>query len=553
MSSSGLGERGAEAPLNGLVLFGLSICISILMTAAAWYVSGGPELIGIDDAAITRNYAENIANGHGFVYYVGGERVEGATSFLWTLLVALAYLLTPDPEMLVIALAVALTSVAVFAALSFGALAARGLGLSQRLVVGLSVIAMAGLPAYFFWTGLTMMEVALWSATLLVLSWRLAKLVERPKAFDPLIVVAAATLPLIRPEGAAAGLGLLVLSIILMRRAPRGVLIAIGATLLSTVAIVGFRLAYFGYPAPNTFYAKVSSDRVQDLIDGVKYLFSFVTGHPFAEVLLGVWALLAVWAAIRFFSPDRRGAPALLIGAATVAGVFAIYGGLGGDYFAYWRFLEPVVPLLGVGAAIGVAALWTAMGRRALGVDRIIAGVAVLIWLGVSFGDYRQNRFLLAREIVLVEQGLAFGALMNEIDEDAVIGVVPAGGVALGYDGPILDLLGLNWVEMAHANPVKTGVRNHASFDAETFWRHAPDLLPEFNHVCAKDMFRVSGGAIAVIKGLHLEPRFQAAYRPVRIHDGDICWRGFARSDWVESNADPRLEIVPWAEVELLP
>src|SRR6056297_3316498 len=53
---------------------------------------------GWDDANITLNYAQNIANGHGYVYYVNGERVEGSTSALWTAIATLGFLISDKPE-----------------------------------------------------------------------------------------------------------------------------------------------------------------------------------------------------------------------------------------------------------------------------------------------------------------------------------------------------------------------------------------------------------------------------------------------------------------------
>ena len=81
----------------------------------------------------------------------------------------------------------------------------------------------------------------------------------------------------------------------------------------------------------------------------------------------------------------------------------------------------------------------------------------------IGWGQYYQSRFDIRKEYALVEQGLDFGNFLNEVEPRPSIGVGPAGGIALSYDGYIYDLLGLNWVEMAHANPVKTGMRNHAS------------------------------------------------------------------------------------------
>src|SRR5262249_11085909 len=46
----------------------------------------------VDDVFIVYRYARNLAAGHGFVFNVG-ERVEGVTCFLWTLLLAFVYAL----------------------------------------------------------------------------------------------------------------------------------------------------------------------------------------------------------------------------------------------------------------------------------------------------------------------------------------------------------------------------------------------------------------------------------------------------------------------------
>ncbi len=551
-----MGNNTSDAsPLvGGANLFVLALAATVLFGLGAWLVGGQTALIGIDDAAITRNYAENLANGHGFVYYVDGERVEGATSFLWTVILSIAYLATPAPEMLILAISSFFTALGVFAALSVALLIARCLGLSQRVVLSLTLLGFLGLPGYFFWSIISMMEVAVWSATLMLLIWRVAKLVERPKQWDIWLVCAAATLPLIRPEGIAIALGLLALAALLMMRMPRGLIAAALGAVFAATAVTLFRLWYFGFPAPNTFYAKVSSDRLQDAVDGAKYLFSFISGHPFAELLVGFWAIAAVWALFQLLGGAKIGARALLIGAASVFGIFAIYGALGGDHFAYWRFLQPIFPMFAVGLALAGAAAWPLLFQHARKPTAIsVATVAALIWGSVTFGDYRQNRFLLKRETKLVELGLAFGDLMNEIDPDAVMGVSAAGGIALSYDGPLLDLLGLNWVEMAHAVPVKTGLRNHASFDKPTFWRHQPDFISEFNRTCTKDAFIVRRVFEGITKGLYADDRFQASYVPIRIFDDDICWRGFGRADWVARQTDQRIETVAWNDVELRP
>lgn len=59
---------------------GLALSLTLIGSTLAWTLAGGIPAIGIDDAAVTRSQAENLAAGHGYVYNVGGEWGEGATS-----------------------------------------------------------------------------------------------------------------------------------------------------------------------------------------------------------------------------------------------------------------------------------------------------------------------------------------------------------------------------------------------------------------------------------------------------------------------------------------
>ena len=72
--------------LKYLVVF-IAFCIA---TWIVWSIFDRP-LAGVDDANIYFVYAKNFVNGYGFVYNVGGEKVEGFTSLLWVLICALVY------------------------------------------------------------------------------------------------------------------------------------------------------------------------------------------------------------------------------------------------------------------------------------------------------------------------------------------------------------------------------------------------------------------------------------------------------------------------------
>src|SRR5262249_24858575 len=92
----------------GVLLGGL---VALSCSFLAWRVLGSPQH-GIDDANITFVYAANLAQGRGYTYGVGGERVEGSTSPLWTLVCALAFATTDSPESVLLAASFALTALA---------------------------------------------------------------------------------------------------------------------------------------------------------------------------------------------------------------------------------------------------------------------------------------------------------------------------------------------------------------------------------------------------------------------------------------------------------
>ncbi|MCV6585597.1 MAG: hypothetical protein OIF47_08685 [Marinibacterium sp.] len=523
----------------------------------AWGLASGLPLIGIDDAAITRSYADNIARGLGYVYNAGGEHVEGSTTFLWVSILTGLYALTPTPEIAILCLCFAITVSAVYMMLRFVRLLALRMGVDPSLAVGFAAVLLLINPGYFFWSVWSMMELALWSLMLLAMLYALALRVddETPAAAGSwLMCVTALLLPLTRPEGIAAAIGLLLLALALSPHRWRGYVAGIGLAVGSFVAVTAFRLIYFGQPFPNTFYAKVSTDRLHDLKDGVKYLASFVLQSPFAELFVALWVGAVVWA-LWGLRRAQSGQRLVLLGGALMLGGLMVYAVLGGDHFALWRFYQPIAPLLPVFAALGLAWAVTQLLRGG-GPKALIRAPVVAAWLAaVAMGwlHYYQARFDVIKEYTLVETGLSFGEFLNTVSPRPSIGVGAAGGIALTYDGYIYDLLGLNWTEMAHANPIKVGMRNHASFDKTVFWAHPPDVVSIFNKPClaegADPFWAVDDTAF---HGLATDADFRARYQPVTFVQRDRCWPGYATPDWLaQAEGQPGVAAYDWADTVL--
>jgi hypothetical protein len=103
-----------------------------------------------EDAFILFKYAENVARGWGIVYYAGGPRTEGATDFLWLMLLAAS--VAAGVNVAVAALAWNALGAALAAALLDREIAQSGLDRRWRvlfLVTPLSVLLIAGAPAAY--------------------------------------------------------------------------------------------------------------------------------------------------------------------------------------------------------------------------------------------------------------------------------------------------------------------------------------------------------------------------------------------------------------------
>ncbi|MEL7182075.1 MAG: hypothetical protein AAGK57_00365 [Pseudomonadota bacterium] len=531
----------------------LSLAVTVCGALLAYILSGGFPLIGIDDAAITRSYSDNIAEGAGYVYNVGGERVEGSTALLWALMLVVIYTLPVTPDIPILLLSGALTVGAVFSMSRFVRYLCDPFEGSGDLgVIALLVLLLAS-PGYFLWSVWTMMELALWSATVLWLVLTLAHWSEREPAHMTAPVfglfLPAAMLPLIRPEGVAVAFGLIALASLLLPRLRRHGAMALTTVLLVFVSVTAFRIWYFGQPFPNTFYAKVSSDRLDDLINGTKYAASFLHGAPLADFFIVLWSGAVVWSIL--LMRQRPGiAQSILIGAATTFGFLAVYAGLGGDHFALWRFYQPVWPLFVAVAAIG-------FGHFAVRLNLSqhsrpwVQPVAFAVMSGAlclsGWLHYYQGRFDVTKEFTLTERGMIFGRHMNAFEPTPGLAIGAAGGIALTYEGFLYDVFGLNWTEMAHAKPEKVGMRNHASFDRGVFLEHRPDLFALFNLLCLSDSAFTDWITENKFDGLFADPEFRATYVPVRLPRSDGgCWIGFAKTAWLAEVSRGEISVVGW-------
>ncbi|MDX2177294.1 MAG: hypothetical protein SF028_12575 [Candidatus Sumerlaeia bacterium] len=484
-------SRRWTAPLAAGVAGGVASGAYLVVAARALLSAAGRPLVGIDDACITMRYAINIANGFGFVYQAGGERVEGATSLLWTLLLSLAAR-GDAPQitaatMLVAAISAALGSLA--AALGT-ALESAGVESPRSRAALLAPMGLwiAALPSYPEWAVISLMETGLWSALAVLLAaetvraaaggldrgiaaraalWGVLAVAARPEA--PLLVAGSTAILL-----ALAGLG-----------AWRRLLVVSAIPAAAFAALIGWRIWYFGVPLPNTYYAKVSPDLGYSLSEGFKYLGAFLSWSPLAA---GAVAASAAVLGRLAWRRGVEGVPARLALAASLWVLLAlalpVYGG--GDHFKNFRFYQPFWPLFGL--APWCLALWLAVSgpatRRAGIVFAALFGIAVLVHGARDWRQtLREGPGMYKHEAWLAMEGFHIGRTLNNwFDGRPLPGlaVYTAGGVSLTYQGPLFDTLGLNDTEVARAPGDRRGMKNHAAFNPEIFKRRLPDLYAPF-------------------------------------------------------------------------
>jgi hypothetical protein len=335
-----------------------------------------------DDAFISFRYARNLAE-HGELVFNLGERVEGYTNFLWTVLLAAGIKLGISPllsaRFLGVAFAVGTLAVAVRLSLRLD----RERPSAWHLVAPLGL---AATGAFACWaTG--GLETQLFTfLSFLALERMLAETEPGKSGYGSGALFALAALT--RPEGvlffAVAALYRLITNIVHERRfVPRRRDLAWAGLFVALFApYVAWRWWYYGWPLPNTFYVKTSAS-AQVWAMGLYYLRRFVEDHG-VVFLFGV--LVLGWPARAHKARWNLGLLAALLSV-----VYALYVvRVGGDFMGLYRFDLPVLPLLAVAMQEALrtlsARLWPFVGQPALMlgglalVGGFLAGSAKVTW-----------------------------------------------------------------------------------------------------------------------------------------------------------------------------
>jgi hypothetical protein len=522
------------------------------------YMSLGKPKAGIDDANIFLVYGRNLAQGHGFVYNIGGERVEGFSSILWVLIIAGVSLLTGRPEMWLMILNAAIIAAALTVLTGWlderAGPAVHGRDRSGRLLTlpsRLMWIWIFAVPGYLCWTTHALMETGLWSALLICASvitldvFETGRFSKWRRAHMAWLIPA---LILTRPDGMAWAFIFLLLWFFgafaetdRFRAAFGRIIPPFAAFLFSISALFIFRLSVFGFPFPNTYYAKVSPDKLYNLTTGLVYFLRFFASNgliPLLALAAGAGLLLL----IRFIIKPRGSKlnSFLRKNGAYIAISFILFIGMsipiamGGDHFSQYRFFQPFWPLLIVPAffVFGNFQEWVQLRPPlASWLNRWKTWLLIPVFALVAFGNslpwYRLDGSGLAFEFRIAEIGRKTGQFLNRLFESTQrpeVGEVVVGGIKYAYEGVIVDLMGLNNIRMAHSPGSRKGYKNHAAFNKDVFFEQRPDLIvPKLVAPEVRTNIIDNPWYEGLLRGLLHDGRFEILYEPVTIRRIDAA------------------------------
>jgi hypothetical protein len=442
--SHALSKLHARALVAALLL---STLHSLLLAAAFRFNN-------VDDAYISFRYGWNLVHGNGFVFNAGA-RVEGYTSFLWTLLLAPCTALPVD----IVGFSIGLGLVAALAALLGLASLVRREAASGGDAWIYAVLPLVALDGSFAFWAVGGMETALFTSLVV---WSVV-VIERPRQ-RPIPVLAGVLLGLTtwtRPEGA-----LLFALAVLLQLARGGVHarasvrnLTLGWALL-VLPHLGWRRVYYGDWLPNTFHNKVSFEPAA-FLKGLTYVGRFVTWR------LGV-PLLAVLAFAR-----RASARRLSLGATFTMAYVAYVIAIGGDWPVANRFLVPVLPFVHFYVIRGLLAVLRRPAWRIAGIATVLVAVGTgTTWLGELHGMVQFND----NAGVETQRKQCGRWLLRHVPSSTVIAVGPAGAIPYYSQLPSIDMWGLTDPHIARVP--RTGFApGHDRIDLQYVLGRQPQLI----------------------------------------------------------------------------
>ena len=378
---------------------------------------------GIDDAGISWRYAQHLVAGNGLRWNVDGPVVEGYSNLLWVLILAAFHWLGAEIELTSHVLGVIIGGLNL---LLIGRVCRRLSPESGYCWVPPLLVALT--PEWNMW-GMSGLELSLFGTWLLLL---VMALTSSPKPNGWLFSAGLCGLTLTRPEGVAVAITALfawwlIPQPVPFRRRIADTMWPFLALVVTAGGLVLFRLWYYGYPLPNTIYAKFALN-----------LPAWYQAVAFLEKGIPFWiaGLLVVW--------WGRKSPHLPIFLTIMFVVFAhtlmttpskqVMNFLHRYHMPFWPLLMLPLP-----------ALLTRLGGIRLIPAVVIA--ALMLWCVLGFSGVSKRR---AIEAYAMTAQRCVAEQLLELPGRPTVALVDAGRILYWANLPGLDAWGLADSALAH-------------------------------------------------------------------------------------------------------
>ena len=229
--------------------------------------------------------------------------MEGFTSMLWVLICAAFFCISAHPEIMLIILCLLLTTLTVTLVYQEVSKDVKQINQSfykkHFLWLYIAFIICIG-PSFFVWSVLSLMENALWNLLFTALVIIILQYSNRNISLlkKTIVCLLGILLTLTRPEAYAWNILFFVLFALMAWKNKRSFLFPLAYLVFSIASVIAFtffRIHYFGYPLPNTYYAKVSPDKLYNIKEGLIYAINFITDfHPVAIFFITVLFVTSV-------------------------------------------------------------------------------------------------------------------------------------------------------------------------------------------------------------------------------------------------------------------
>jgi len=244
---------------TAVILFTVFLLYGVIFILNSSFTVGGERYFTCkDDVMITLNYARNIVRGHGFVWFPGGERVEGASSLLWVIVTAAVHLILDSDR-----LTPGLVQLVSLAFLLMGTVWLYRLSMLLTESDVFTSLAISGVTffysALFFWS-IMGFEVSLAFALISIVLFEGIRELKGEKSNTWLLCILFALLILARNELVVFCILFLVVTRLANIRAlvSSSFFAGVLAIFLAAAGITLFRFLYFNEILPNTYYLKMT-------------------------------------------------------------------------------------------------------------------------------------------------------------------------------------------------------------------------------------------------------------------------------------------------------